>query len=249
VVTNLTDVGFNSGNSELESLATKCFQNGRATRGPKGTYIVWSPAHGIELWAQLSPSEEMIGLNPHFFGKTRTSVGLMQRVTRTGFAMDGGFASLAQPFGNDPIRGAFAFVFDTPDFLTHEELKLPAIRTVQLTAFAQQCNVFANEADFKARITKFGGKSLPSDTFLPLGLTGPNREPIPEPLATAMLCGTILDASLLTNPVTKNNFWWMKLRNGVGEIDCVADTSLLPHGAKAGGVIQCTAFLSGRIVE
>ena len=248
MATNLSDVGFNQqGPGELEALAKKCYQNGKAQRCKQGTYISWALGNGIEIWIQLNPNEELIALNPHFSGKTRTSAGLEKRVTRDGFPMDGGFVALAQPYGNDPIKGAFRFVFDTPNFLSHEELKLPQISSVQLTAFAQQCVVAATEADFAAAMSR-QGRNLGVDAFRPLGMTGPSREPLPEPLASAMLCGPILDAVQMTNPSTKTPFWWLKIRNAVGEVDVVADPELLPHGAKIGAILQCSAWVSGKIV-
>jgi len=246
VATNLSDVGFPDG-SDLEALAKKCYQNGKATRCKQGTYIVWALGNGIELWIQLNSNEELIALNPHFFGKTRVSAGLEKRITREGFPMDGGFVSLAQPYGNEPMKGTFRFVFDTPNFLVHEEIDLPQIHSVQLTAFAQQCVVAANEEDFAAAMSR-QGRNLKIDAFVPLAMTGPNREPLAEPLASAMICGSILDAVQMTNPATKAQFWWLKIRNAVGEVDVVADPELLPRGVKVGGILQCSAWISGRIV-
>lgn len=248
MATNLTNLGFLPESTNLEVLARKTFQNGRASRCKSGTYIVWSPGQGIELWAQLNPNEELIGLNPHFAGKTRASAGIMQRVSRGGFPMDGGFMALAQPYGSDPIRGAFTFVFDTPCFHLHDELALPAIRSVQLSAFAQQCAVFQNEKEFQTHTSKFG-LSLSTDAFIPLGLVGKNRESLAEPIASAMVCGPILDAEKLTNAVSKGEFWWLRIRTTGGEIDVVADPELLPRGAKAGMILQCSAWISGRIFD
>ncbi len=248
MATNLSDIGFSAqAGPEYEALARKCFQNGHASRCPSGTYIGWNLGGGIELWIQLTPGEELVGLTPHFFGKTRISAGLCQRVTRAGFALEGGFVALAQPYGCDPIRGAFRFVFDTPDFHVHDELPLPQIRSVQLTAFAHQCVVAPNEQEFRAARQR-AGQNLPSDALIPVGMLGPDRKPLAEPAATAMVCGTILDVARLTNPMTKAPFWWLRLRNAAGEIDVVADPELLPRAPHVGGVLQCSAWLSGRLV-
>jgi hypothetical protein len=246
VATNLTNLGFTADGPNMEVLARKTFQNGKATRCKHGTYIVWAHGNGIELWAQLSSNEELIGLNPHFAGKTRTSAGLVQRVSRAGFPMDGGFTALAQPYGSDPIRGAFTFVFDTPNFLLQEALTLPLICSVQLAAFAQQCALFQNEKEFQTQTSKFG-LSLATDAFIPLGLVGKNREPLADPIASAMVCGAVLDAQQITNAVSKGQFWWMKIRTTGGEIDVVADPELLPRGVKVGQILQCSAWISGRI--
>ncbi|HEY3322143.1 MAG TPA: hypothetical protein VGP72_16880 [Planctomycetota bacterium] len=247
MATNLSDIGFTQTGAELEALARKCFQNGRATRCEKGTYIVWALGSGIELWIQLTPNEELIGMNPHFSGKTRTSAGLEKRVHRAGFPMDGGFVALAQPYGNEQIHGTFRFVFDTPNFHAHSELKLPVISSVQLTAFAQQCVVAPSEAEFRAASTRSNSR-LSIDAFMPVGLNEKGRKTGAEPAATAMICGVILDCEQILNPTSKARFWWMRIRNSVGEIDVVADPELLPKGAKVGGVLQCSAWVSGRII-
>jgi hypothetical protein len=249
VATNLSDIGFViKSPADMETLARKCFENGRATRCEQGMYIRWEVAHGIELWAQLNPGEELIGLNPHFSGKTRASAGLMQRVTRSGFPMDGGFRCLGQPHGSDPIRGAFTFVFDCPDFLLHEKACVPAIQSVQLTGFAQQCLLFENEDDYRSHASKRGSQLAP-DAFVPLGLLGKNREQLADPLASAMVNGRVLDAAEIVNPFTKASFYWAKVRNAVGELDLVADPELLPEPPRAGNVLQCSIWLSGRLVD
>ena len=247
MATNWSDLGFTAhSGADLETLARKCHQNGKAARCAQGMYIVWTLGQGIEVWAQLNPREELIGLNPHFAGKTRLSAGLTERVTRANLPMDGGFRVLAQPYGEDPIRGAFAFVFDVPDFLLHAEVRLPAIRTVQLAAFAQQCALFQNDADFEARTRRLAVK-LTQETFLAVGLRGTDRELLAEPLPSAMFCGPVLDAARLGNPFSKAPFWWLKVRTAAGEVDVVADPELLPHGAHTDTILQCTAWLSGRL--
>jgi hypothetical protein len=247
VATNLSDIGFHvSQSGDMETLASKFFASGKCICFGEGSYLLFEAGNGVELWGQLNANEELIGFNPHFSGKTKTSAGIMERVTRAGFPMDGGFKCLAQPFGADPIKGAFPFIFDTPDFLLSAHETLPAIRTIQLSAFAQQCGLFLNEEDFRARSARSGSK-LHSDAFVPLGMIDEQRQPRPEPLATAVIIAHILDVSETTNPATSHKFWWLKVRNSVGEIDVVADPELLPHGAKPGNIIQCSAWLSGRL--
>lgn len=249
VATNLSDIGFAAQTGpELEALARKCYENGRATRCAQGIYIRWQAGQGVELWAQLSLGEELLGLNPHFGGTARASLGLMERVTRHGFPLDGGFKCLGQPYGCDPIRGAFPCVFDCPDFWLHDKLNLPQIQTVQAAAFAQQCALFANEEDFQAMVSRRGTR-MSSDACLAMGLTGASREPLAEPLASAMLAGRVQDAALLVNPFSKHKFWSVRLQNALGEVDLVADPELLAAAPKAGNILQASVWLSGRIVN
>jgi len=249
LATNLSDIGFTAqAGPELEALARKCHQNGHASRCAQGLYIVWAPDGGIELWAQLNHREELLGLNPHFAGKTRLSARLLERVTRAGFPMDGGFRALALPYGGNPSSGALQFVFDVPNFLLHDGLGVPAIHSVQLAAFAQQCALFENEEELRARSRGLAFQLTPA-SFLPVGMWGERREPLAEPLPSALFCGPVLEATLLKNPVSKAHFWWLKVKTAAGEADVVADPELLPRGAKAGQILQCTAWLSGKLMN
>ena len=249
LATNLSNIGFHVHQAgDMEALAGKFFELGRKICFGQGAYLHYDAGNGVELWGQLNASDEVIGFNPHFAGKTRTSAGVMERIARSGFPLDGGFKCLAQPFGADPIQGKFAFVFDCPDFLLSAHETLPTIRTIQLSAFVQQCAVFENEEEFRSRSARFGSK-LGSDAFVALGMIDEKRQPRAEPLATCVVIGRVLEAEQLANPATSHQFWWLKVRNSAGEIDVVADPELLPRGAKPGNVMQCTAWLSGRLAN
>ena len=243
----MSDIGFGSPQGpELESLARKCFENGRASRCPHGTYIVWALGQGIELWVQLNQREELIGLNPHFSGKTCLSLGLVQRIERDGFPMDGGFLSTALPTAGDPGHGAFQFVFDVPDFRIHDEVNLPLLKPIQLCAFAQQCSIFESEAAYRAVAAK-RGFSLSSDAFVPSGFFDGERRRMAEPLASAMICGNIAEVVEIVNPLTRNRFFQIQVLTCIGKVDVVADAELLPQRAKPGQLLQCSVWLSGKI--
>jgi hypothetical protein len=247
VASNFSNIGFAAGSAaEVEALARKCIDHGRVLKTVCGSYIRWEVGGGVELWGQLNEQDELLAINPHFSGQTRVSAGLIAGVERRLSPMDGGYLCWAQPFGSDPVSGLFQFVFDTPDFLLHKNLPLPAIRSLQLAAFAQQCNVFANEDDYNSRAARFK-ITLPSSAFLPLGLADRNRQPLAEPLALAMLCGQVLDAAEQKNADSKLPFWLLRLRTSNGEIDVVSDPELLPNGAKPGNILQASVWLSGRL--
>lgn len=252
MASNLSDVGFVAQTGpEMEELARLCDKHGTRHKCPggAGSYIVWPAGQGIELWAQLNGQDELIGLNPHFDGKSRTSLGLTQRVTRAGFALDGGFVALAQPYGLEPLQGLFSLVFDVPDFFMHAELALPLIQSVQLTAFVQQCALYENEDDFRARVSRRGGGNLHPDSVIPLGMLDATRQPLAEPLATAMVCGKVQDAATLKNSYSGREFYWIRLKTSAGEVDAVADVDLLPGVPGPNHVFQCSAWLSGKLMR
>jgi hypothetical protein len=249
VATNLSDIGFsNQGSESLVELAQQCHKRGKAVRCSQGKYLVWAPGGGVELYAQLDRKDELIGLNPHFAGRTRLSAGLVQRVTRAALPMDGGFRAWAQPHGGEEISGEFEFVFDVPDFWAHEKLAAPAIRSVQLCAFVQQCVLFQNEADGRARLARAAPR-LAARGFIALGLESGEGQGGGEPLPSAILCGPVLDAVELTNPVSREQFWWLRVKTAAGEVDAVAERQMLPVRTLPGMFLQCTAWLSGKLVR
>ena len=45
-----------------------------------GTYLRWADPSGAELWIQLNAENEVIGVNPHFGGRSRVRVLLTHSI-------------------------------------------------------------------------------------------------------------------------------------------------------------------------
>jgi hypothetical protein len=89
-------------------------------------YLRWTGSGGEELWLQLSPRRDLIGMNPHFSGASRVRVGIVNRVTRpSDTKLDGALQAWASPQGDSPEEGAYPFVFDVPD-ARRSEVSYPA---------------------------------------------------------------------------------------------------------------------------
>jgi hypothetical protein len=189
-------------NQDFDRLANQAVQFGETMEPPDGSYCVWSPGEGIELWAQHDPQGHLIGLNPHFSGKARMQVGLTRRVQRPrASALDGAFYGWAGAPEDEPASGEYPFVFGAPDYRAHDAWQLPKVVTAQLAAFAHNLTAVENEQAMCASggwMSSMAPEScIPSGTFLPGGGT------IDPPKAEVIFCGRVLETASLTKIETR----------------------------------------------
>lgn len=57
------------------------------------------------------------------------------------------FHGWADPDDGNPESGAYPFVFDAPDYILHDAVKLPAVFDVQLAAFAHELDAYASDEE------------------------------------------------------------------------------------------------------
>ncbi len=222
---------------------------GQKIESPNGSYTLWEPGNGIELWVQTNLHKRIIGMNLHFSGHSRMKVGLARRVVKIGQSiLDGAFYAWVDPQRNKPESGYYPFVFDVPDYDLHNDVRIPGLTTVQLAAFAHELQGFENAEAYIA--AQENGVTLAEESFIPSGLFRPApqggvREP---PLAQAIFSGHVLVTQILTNPVTDQRFYWARVRTLGGEVDVVADPQVVRGKVMRSGIIKGTFWLSGRLV-
>lgn len=245
--THMSDIGFQlDSDDDFYQLASRARDEGEALEADNGTYVRWAPGEGIELWAQLDQDDDVIGLNPHFRGKSLMRVGLVQEVSRPeGTPLDGAFYAWANPSEDDPETGEFPFVFDVPDYQLRR-VQLPSILQVQLAAFAHELQSYeSDEAYEQSQPEKI---KFASESFIPSGLFSPEGGATEPPLAHAVFTGHVRETSIITNPVTGNDFCWAKVRTLGGDVDVVADPVLLNGLLVKGGVVSGSFWLSGFLI-
>src|SRR5262249_30808454 len=138
---------------------------------PGGVYFRWSDPSGAEIWLQVNANNELIGMNPHYAGRSAVRVGLTSRLpSARPSELDGSFRGSAEPAGDAHATGCYPFVFDAPDYRLHEELSLPARKEVQIAAFAHEIAAFETIAAYEASQT---GVKCASQSFIPSGLFTP----------------------------------------------------------------------------
>lgn len=207
-----------------------------------GEYRRWSPGAGVELWARIARGE-VVGMNPHFAGDAIIRAGIAGRFRDPGAsALDGMYQVWPEPTSHDPESGSTTFVIDAPDFALHDRVRLPRIAPVQVAAFAFELSAFADEEAYGASQT--GELKYAPESLLPTGLFGEGGGvPAPE----AMLSGRVLATELRINPATGNPFRWARVRTWGGEIDVVAEPSLIDGEVVEGGIVRGSFWLTGRI--
>lgn len=218
-----------------------------------GTYLRWAPGSGEELWLLRNRRGALIGLNPHFTGSSSVQVGLVERVEQSDDSpLDGAFLAWGG-CEDEPWDGECQLVFDCPDAASHAELKLPALATAQIAAFARSIDLHESPGAF-ARAQ--AGEDVPfaSKSFIPSGLFADELEPDGpgdsegSRTSEAIFTGHVVDSSVRTNSLTGDHYVWAAVETLGGVYDVVADPELLPEPPAPGAVVMGSFWLSGRLV-
>jgi hypothetical protein len=222
----------NGGEPDLRRLIPKIL-SGKRMPTEAGVYVQWSPGADAELWLQLNPAGEVIGLSPHFDGYGSMPVSSIQAITRAGeSALDGAFHAWCQP-------DLYPFVFDAPDARLFASSLSTGIMKLQLAAFAQELAAYATEAEFMN--AQSGSTPYASRSFVPSGLFTSH-----EPSAHAFVTGHVLRAQQRLNPFTGLEFQWALVETYGGTVDVLAEPATIVGPIEIGGVVQGTFWLSGR---
>lgn len=246
---HFSTIGFHVRDDDhFERLASEAAEAGEVLKSPRGYYIRYTPGAGAELWVQANKQKELIGCNPHFAGTCRIRAGITkQPIKDEETFMDGSLYCWAAVTGDDPSAG-FPLVIDVPDFdLVRERLKLPAIVTIQVAAFAYKLSCFADDEQFRS--SQSGTMKFAADAYLPSGIFTPGLKDRDPPEAEAIFAGHILSAELRTNPSTGRRFHYLSVESLPGVFDVVADPEVVEGEPVTSGVAKGNFWLSGRIVS
>ena len=242
-------IGFSiTSGEDLAALASEVADKADRISTPPGEYLKWAPPSGEQLWLQISPEGDAMGLSAHFAGKSSIRVAIEARVTRPSHTpLEGTFLAWANPPAGAATGGDYPFAFDCPDAATHLELELPVTVTAQVAAFAQQLTVYESPRAFAAEQAR-QGLDTPSRSFIPSGLVAPSGEPVTPPEPHALISGHVLEAAVRANTLSGTPYWWALVESVGGTFDVVIDPELLPGQPQAGNVLSGWFWLSGRLL-
>jgi hypothetical protein len=228
---------------ELMDCVNRVFPQSESIPTGVGTYMRWADPSGAELWLQLNAENELIGVNPHFGGRSRVRVLLTHPIdVGSQSPLDGRFHGWADPAKAQAEQsGAYPFLFDAPDAACHAGIEMPSELDVQVAAFAHEIQVYPNPKAFDASRTGDGWHT--SQDFMPSGLMGAQH----GMRAEAAFTGHILRVERRTNQFSGGEFVWALVNSTGGTFDVVADVELMPTLPPVGGVITGTFWLTGRI--
>ena len=256
-MSNLSDIGFPvKSDKDVNDILMKVMQElTQIPCPPRGFYYLFSDESGAELFLQADSSQDIIGFNPAFWGKSRRKIGLLKGIERDTSELDGAFYGWSNPVDpEDPAEGGdHQIVFDMPDFRLHEKIILPKTAEVQLTAFASNnFKIYQNEADLSK--SRSGNANDPARSFVASALFGlaentPDQagDAIP-PQAHGNISGEIKEFALRTNGFTHKTFYWFLIDTLGGEIDIVADPGLVTSEPKVGQIADGSFWVSGKIL-
>lgn len=244
VATHFSTIGLNiQSDAELLDCVERIMPDTEKVESPHGTYHRWVDPSGAELWIQLNAENELVGVNPHFGGRSRVRVLLTHPIEGVSAnPLDGRFHGWADPAKATPeCSGAYPFLFDAPDAACHQALTFPSEVDVQVAAFAHDVQVFANSRAFDA--TQTGDTWQTPQSFIPSGMMGAAH----AGKAEAAFNGLVIRSERRTNRLSGGEFIWSLVNSTGGTFDIVADVELLPKPPPAGAVISGGFWLSGRI--
>jgi hypothetical protein len=250
-MSNLSDIGFPvRSEQDVNDVIMKVLESVTEIPCPRGSYYRFADASGAAIYLQANASQELIGFNPHFEGKSRRTVSLTRAIEKESSELDGAFHAWASPVDeNVPESGEYPFVFDVPDFRVNTSLSFPQTRQLQATAFASnEFKIFESEQDFYDsqgdEEFKFASKS-----FVPSGLINFETDNTQPPVPIGVFTGEIKEFELKTNELTGEKFYWFLVDTLGGEIDVVADPKLVTSEPNVGGYLNGQFWLSGRLVD
>jgi hypothetical protein len=249
-MSNLSDIGFPvRSEQDVNDVIIKVLENVREIPCPRGSYYRFADASGAAIYLQANASQELIGFNPHFEGKSRRTVCLTRAIEKESSELDGAFYAWANPAEeNNPESGEYPFVFDAPDFRVYTNPDFPQTRQVQLTAFASnEFRIFKSEQDFYD--SQDDEWQFASKSFVPSGLINLEADDTQPPLAFGVFTGEIKEFELKTNGLTGEKFYWFLVDTLGGEADVVADPKLVAVEPGVGGYLNGQFWLSGKLVN
>ncbi len=249
MASHFSSIGF-SVNTEDQflGLAESASQDAEVIEVPQGKYLRRCSESGAELWIQVSEGDALVGMMPHFSGKSRIRVGITGRVLRPeGTPLDGAFQGWAEASDEDPETGTYPFVFDTPDYCRHAGLILPKTVSAQVAAFAHKVTLFQSLGDFEA--TQNEEPKFAAQSFIPSGLFSPAGEKNPIPHAYAIFTGHVVEVAKMRNELTEQPFHWALVESLGGSYDVLIDPELVAEQPQVGGVLTGSFWLSGRIIK
>ncbi len=273
---HFTDLGFEVAEAEdLTELLTQLSGGSDEFALDSGAALLrWGVGAGIELWVQVHPSGEIVGVHPFFLGPSRTFFLVESVEVSLSEAMDAalmGWVSPSErpgePGEEDP--GAYPMRFDLPQYPLNVEFAEPGtVCELQVAAFADEIALYASEEEFLAAQDEDAPFAVKS--FVPLGLIPPDTleddgetreeagrinllqavsESDFEPRAEALFSGVISRCEQRVNPFSQRPFWWMQVSTWGAEYDCIADPDLLSRAPQTDDIVQGHFWMAARVTE
>jgi hypothetical protein len=215
-------------------------------------YIRWAPGERLELWTRVEDGQPDPLFYSYYAGEARMRVALIDKTPRSKPTLsDGAIFCRSQACAGDGwIAGRVPFVFDTPDFHRYDGLSLPRLADVQLTAFAFGMKGYEDEDEFDEDYPEDeNGFCWNYKHFVPVCMLEPRGEGGELQPASTAISGIVVDAGIVTNPITDIDFCRARVETIGGEVDVVCAPDKLEGYLVEGGIAASHCYLYGRLVD
>ncbi len=249
-MSNLSNIGLGVNNDEeFNTLLNNIYHKAERKICKDGSYMVWKDQSGAEVCLQMDNANNLLGLNPYFNGKSKRNVCLTSAHNTAESLLDGGYRAWSNPENGIQESGDYPFAFCVPDYMLTFQNELPIVLDVQLTAFAQEIDIYDSQDDYD-KSQEEGTLHYAAQSFIPTGLfTDKDALPDFNTEAYAIFTGIIKEFSLKENLYAKEKFYWILVDTLGGLIDVVADPVLINKELKIDGVLHGSFWLTGKLLQ
>jgi hypothetical protein len=235
--------------ADVARLAERAVREGRALRTDPGLGLRrWQLGGGVELWAEVGPGGEPLGVLPFFQPQVEHRAAVVASSPDPGNPEEGWAEMWLDPTDpEEPYTGSFPLVCDLVDYLAvaGHLRDLPLVTDVQVVGFAHELRAYRDALDWAATQQRTGFRlplqTLASTAHTALDDTNPDR-----PEATAMVAGVVREVEALENPLTHARFWSLRVDVGGTDVPLVVPEEL-SHGLEAGHLVQAAAWMLARL--
>ena len=230
--------------SEFSDLATHLAAEAQRIPVSGGTYLLWASPGGEQVWLQGDSDGYLVGLTPHFAGKSQVSVSIRSILRRPGETFLDGTIRGSMNDETGPAAGILdsPIVIDVPNLATHGRLELPMCVDVQVAAFAFEVSTYASEDVYYASREPGG---FASRSYVASGTFTPDGGATAPPQALGIFTGHVLEAAVKRNRWTDAPFYWALVDTLGGTFDVVIDPELLHHPPRPGYILRGQFWFSG----
>ncbi len=235
--------------AELEDLAEQAARLGQPLPTEPGFGLRrWDVGGGVQLWVELGPAGEPLGVLPFFGGAGEHHAALVALGADPDHPEEGWAELWVEPVDPaEPYSGRFPLVCDLVDFLcvARRPPSLPTCVDVQLVCFADALVGFQDALEWATGQHQTGFRT--PHAFASTWHTSVDellgRE---RPEATAWLAGTVRSVQRCHNPLTHRGFLRLQVDVGEVEVDVVSPEQAAPP-VQPGWLVQASAWVLGRL--
>ncbi len=211
---------------------------------PEGKYYIWQENSGGQAWLQVTHDNELLGVAPAFIGQSQLTARISRFIqSEQDNDLEGAIYAWANPQDDSEDSGDYPFLCDVVNAGAVNEANLPITLTLNVSAFAHELTLFADEQEFK-QAQQQQDAIFSSQSFIPTGLFNDEQYPDAPPKPLAYFIGHIVDHKLCRHPLTNNQYYWMLVKTLGGTIDVVSATELIEEPINNGGIISGRFWLS-----